>query len=57
MILIINIPAPNGASMQPVGDKQQQLVQNFKGSDIVVYAIPEGMTSKVSSNDLQLTKL
>lgn len=43
--------------MQPVGDKQQQLVQNFKGSDIVVYAIPEGMTSKVSSNDLQLTKL
>ncbi|KAI1307406.1 hypothetical protein F5Y03DRAFT_393950 [Xylaria venustula] len=34
--------APNGASMRPVGKNQEGLVETFKGSNVVVYAIPEG---------------
>jgi hypothetical protein len=38
--------APNGASMRPLGDMQTRLVEGFKGSKVVVYAIPEGMPSE-----------
>ncbi|KAI0427788.1 hypothetical protein F5Y09DRAFT_22533 [Xylaria sp. FL1042] len=33
---------PNGASMRPLGEKQEDLVKAFKGSNVVVFAIPEG---------------
>ena len=28
--------------MRPLGEFQSRLVESFKGSDVVVYAIPEG---------------
>ncbi|KAG9252688.1 uncharacterized protein F5Z01DRAFT_222722 [Emericellopsis atlantica] len=34
--------APNGASMRPLGEFQTALVENFKGSNVTVYAVPEG---------------
>ncbi|KID84206.1 hypothetical protein MAJ_11275, partial [Metarhizium majus ARSEF 297] len=37
-----NYEAPNGASMRPLGVVQTNLVKNFKGTNVVVYAIPEG---------------
>lgn len=37
--------APNGASMRPMSEYQSQLVQSYKGKDIVVYALDEGMFS------------
>ncbi|KAF2752698.1 hypothetical protein EJ05DRAFT_446385 [Pseudovirgaria hyperparasitica] len=35
-----NYNAPNGASMRPDGDMHRRLIQNFKGSSIIVYSVP-----------------
>ncbi|KAM0272830.1 hypothetical protein ACHAQH_008589 [Verticillium albo-atrum] len=38
----ISYLAPNGASMRPLSEFQTKLVKEFKWSNVVVYAIPEG---------------
>ena len=37
--------APNGASMRPNTSCLNYLVKTFKGSEILVYSIPEGLIS------------
>ena len=34
--------------MRPLGEFQTALVQNFKGSKVTVYAVPEGKLMKVA---------
>ncbi|KAL9099500.1 MAG: hypothetical protein Q9163_005005 [Psora crenata] len=35
--------APNGASLRPNTSNQNRLVQSFKGSNTIIYAIPSGI--------------
>ncbi|KAG6322181.1 hypothetical protein E4U22_000507 [Claviceps purpurea] len=39
--------APNGASMRPLVPRQKRLVREFLGTNVVDYAIDEGMSSVV----------
>lgn len=44
--------------MQPLGKTQTRLVKRFRGSDVVVYAVPEGMFSFCkTSNRVELIAL